>query len=85
MKELSKYAQEKGVRLLLWYNSNGYANDAPQSPKHCMHNSIVREKEMKWLKSAGIAGIKVDFFGGEKPPWNYMKIFLVMQIDMGYK
>ena len=66
MEELSKYAQEKGVRLLLWYNSNGYANDAPQSPKHRMHNSIVREKEMKWLKKAGIAGIKVDFFGGDK-------------------
>ena len=66
MEELSKYAQEKGVRLLLWYNSNGYANDAPQSPKNKMHNSIVREKEMKWLKSAGIAGIKVDFFGGDK-------------------
>ena len=66
MEELSKYAQEKGVRLLLWYNSNGYANDAPQSPKNRMHNSIVREKEMKWMKSAGIAGIKVDFFGGDK-------------------
>ena len=66
MEELSKYAQGKGVRLLLWYNSNGYANDAPQSPKNRMHNSIVREKEMKWLKSAGIAGIKVDFFGGDK-------------------
>ena len=66
MEKLSKYAQEKGVRLLLWYNSNGYANDTPQSPKNRMHNSIVREKEMKWLKSAGIAGIKVDFFGGDK-------------------
>ena len=66
MEELSKYAQSKGVSLLLWYNSNGYANDAPQSPKNCMHTSIAREKEMKWLKKAGIAGIKVDFFGGDK-------------------
>ena len=66
MADLSKYAQSQGVRLLLWYNSNGYANDAPQPPKNKMHNSIVREKEMKWMKSIGIAGIKVDFFGGDK-------------------
>ena len=66
IEELSKYAQSKGVRLLLWYNSNGYGNDAPQSPKFRMHNSIVREKEMKWMEEAGIAGIKVDFFSGDK-------------------
>ena len=66
MEEMSNYAQEKGVRLLLWYNSNGYGNDAPQSPKNRMHNSIVREKEMKWMHKAGIAGIKVDFFPGDK-------------------
>ena len=66
MEEMSNYAQEKGVRLLLWYNSNGHGNDAPQSPKNRMHNSIVREKEMKWMNKAGIAGIKVDFFPGDK-------------------
>ena len=66
IEELSKYAQSKGVRLMLWYNSNGYENDAPQTPRQCMHNSIVREKEMKWMQSIGIAGIKVDFFGGDK-------------------
>ena len=64
--ELSYYAQSKGVKLMLWYNSNGYANDAPQSPKNCMHTSIAREKEMKWMESIGITGIKVDFFGGDK-------------------
>ena len=66
MADLAKYAQSQGVQLLLWYNSNGNANDAPQTPKNKMHNSIVREKEMKWLKSIGVAGIKVDFFGGDK-------------------
>ena len=66
IEELSNYAQSKGVRLMLWYNSNGYENDAPQTPRQCMHNSIVREKEMKWMQSIGIAGIKVDFFGGDK-------------------
>ena len=66
MVELSKYAQSKGVHLLLWYNSNGFANDAPQTPRDCMNTAIAREREMKWLQSIGVKGIKVDFFGGDK-------------------
>ena len=66
IEDLSNYAQSKGVHLMLWYNSNGYANDAPQTPRQCMHNSVAREREMKWMKEIGIAGIKVDFFGGDK-------------------
>jgi len=64
--ELSRYAQGKGVSLLLWYNSNGYENDAPQTPRQAMHTSVVRDKEMRWLKEIGVKGIKVDFFGGDK-------------------
>lgn len=64
--ELSKYAQQKGVHLLMWYNSNGFWNDAPQTPRNCMNTAIAREKEMKWLQSIGVKGIKVDFFGGDK-------------------
>ena len=66
IEELSKYAQSKGVHLLLWYNSNGYWNDAPQTPRNCMNTAIAREREMKWLQSIGVKGIKVDFFGGDK-------------------
>ena len=66
MAELSKYAQSKGVNLMLWYNSNGAANNAPQGPRNCMSTSIAREKEMAWMESIGIKGIKVDFFGGDK-------------------
>ena len=64
--ELSKYAQSKGVHLLMWYNSNGFWNDAPQTPRDCMNTAIAREKEMSWLESIGVKGIKVDFFGGDK-------------------
>ena len=64
--ELSKYAQQKGVHLLMWYNSNGFWNDAPQTPRNCMNTAIAREREMKWLQSIGVKGIKVDFFGGDK-------------------
>ena len=66
IEELSKYAQSKGVRLLLWYNSNGFWNDAPQTPRNCMNTAIAREREMKWMQSIGVKGIKVDFFGGDK-------------------
>ena len=64
--DLSKYAQSKGVSLMLWYNSNGIANDAPQSPRNCMNTAVAREKEMRWLRQVGVKGIKVDFFGGDK-------------------
>jgi len=63
---LFKYAQSKGVDVFLWYNSNGQWNDAPQGAKQRMNNSIARKKEMKWLKSQGVKGLKVDFFGGDK-------------------
>ncbi len=66
IEELSRYAQSKGVHLMLWYNSNGFWNDAPQTPRDCMNTAIAREREMKWLQSIGIKGIKVDFFGGDK-------------------
>lgn len=66
MEELFKYAQSKGVGVFVWYNSNGYWNDAPQCAKQCMSNSIDRKREMKWLQKFGVKGLKVDFFGSDK-------------------
>ena len=66
IEELSKYAQSKGVKLMLWYNSNGFENDAPQTPRQVMNNSIARKSNMAWMKKIGVCGIKVDFFGGDK-------------------
>lgn len=63
---LAQYAASKNVGLYLWYNSNGYWNDAPQSPRGLMDKSHARRQEMKWMQSIGIRGIKVDFFGGDK-------------------
>ena len=64
--ELSRYARQKGVSLMLWYNSNGTANEAPQTPRNCMNTAIARKREMAWMQSIGVKGIKVDFFGGDK-------------------
>lgn len=66
MKDLIQYAKSKNVDVLLWYNSNGAANDAPMGPRNKMSSSIERKKEMKWLKDIGVKGLKVDFFGGDK-------------------
>ena len=66
MKTLVEYARSKGVELFLWYSSSGYWNDIEQSPVNYMDNAIIRKREMKWLESIGVKGIKVDFFGGDK-------------------
>ena len=66
MKSLVEYARDKGVELFLWYISSGYWNDIEQGPVNRMDNAIIRKREMKWLQSLGVKGIKVDFFGGDK-------------------
>ena len=73
MAELAAYGKSKGVSLFLWYNSNGTWNDAPQSPIGKMDKSRERRAEMAWMKSIGIRGIKVDFFGGDKQ--NMMQLY----------
>lgn len=64
--DLVQYAASKGVGIILWYNSNGAWNDAPQTPQDRMDTAPARQKEMEWLRSVGVKGIKVDFFGGDK-------------------
>ncbi|GAB3819053.1 glycoside hydrolase family 97 protein [Pontibacter rugosus] len=65
IKELADYAKTKNVGLLLWYNSNGTWNDAPQTPRHQMLMHESRMKEFKRISDMGIKGVKVDFFGGD--------------------
>ncbi len=64
--ELVADARSKKVDVLLWYNSNGAWNDAPQTPRNLMDSAPARQREMAWLKSIGVKGLKVDFFGGDK-------------------
>lgn len=66
MEQLVKYAQSKGVDVFLWYSSSGYWNDIVQGPINRMDNSIIRKREMRWMKKIGVKGIKVDFWGGDK-------------------
>ena len=66
IEQLAAYGKEKSVGLSLWYNSNGFWNDAPQTPKNKMNTASARKQEMAWMQRIGIKGIKVDFFGGDK-------------------
>jgi len=66
IEELIAYAKTKGVGICLWYNSNGFWNDAPQDPKSRMNTASARKQEMAWMQRMGVKGIKVDFFGGDK-------------------
>jgi len=66
MAELVRYARSKNVDVILWYNSNGSWNDAPQTPQDCMNTAPARRREMAWMKAVGVKAIKVDFFGGDK-------------------
>ena len=64
--DLVEYARGKGVDVFLWYSSSGWWNDIEQGPVNIMSDPISRKKEMKWMRSLGVKGIKVDFFGGDK-------------------
>jgi hypothetical protein len=66
IEKLVAYSKDKNVGVCLWYNSNGYWNDAPQGPKNKMNTAVARKQEMAWMQRIGIKGIKVDFFGGDK-------------------
>ncbi|MEZ7279033.1 glycoside hydrolase family 97 catalytic domain-containing protein [Pseudoalteromonas sp. 68 DY56-GL68] len=64
--ELVNYANTKNIGIILWYNSNGWWNDAPQTPQNKMNTAPARQNEMAWLQDIGVKGLKVDFFGGDK-------------------
>jgi hypothetical protein len=65
LKDLVDYARSKNVRILVWYNSAGDWNTAPQTPRNLMLTHDSRMREFARLKTIGVAGLKVDFFGGD--------------------
>ena len=65
VKELADYAATKNVGLLLWYNSAGDWNTVKYTPKGLLLSHESRVEEFGRLKSMGIKGVKIDFFGGD--------------------
>ena len=53
------YANSKGVKPLIWYNSSvGWVNGAP-GPKYRLNKPEDREKEFAWCEKIGVAGVKM--------------------------
>ncbi|MES2485186.1 MAG: glycoside hydrolase family 97 catalytic domain-containing protein [Bacteroidota bacterium] len=65
IKELVAYGKERNVKLILWYNSAGDWNTVKYTPKDKFITAESRDAEFKWLAETGIAGVKIDFFGGD--------------------
>ena len=59
------YANSKGIKPIIWYNSSiGWINGAP-GPKFRLNKPEDREKEFAWCEKIGVAGVKIDFFSGD--------------------
>lgn len=59
LEDAVKYAHERGVKPLLWYNSS--TNWLGPTPLYRLNKPEDRAKEYEWLNKLGISGIKVDF------------------------
>jgi len=64
--DVLRYAQSKGVGVLLWYNSGGPHNVVTEKPRDTLTYREVRRFELDLLKKWGVKGIKVDFFQSDK-------------------
>jgi hypothetical protein len=59
------YANSKGIKPIIWYNSSiGWIDGAP-TPKFRLNKPEDREKEFAWCEKIGVAGVKIDFFSGD--------------------
>jgi hypothetical protein len=65
MKELIDYAATRNVKVLVWYNSAGDWNASPQTPRDKLLTHESRIREFDRLEAMGVAGLKIDFFGGD--------------------
>jgi hypothetical protein len=64
--DVLRYAQKKGVGVILWYNSGGSHNQVTEKPRGTMNQPEVRRFEFDLLKKWGVKGVKVDFFQSDK-------------------
>ena len=64
--DLINYANEKNVKLWLWYNSGGPSNNNGDQPRDLMHIQSIRRQEFARIHALGIKGVKVDYFQSDK-------------------
>lgn len=61
--ELAKYAEKKGVKLLLWYGVNNTCHKT--YPENSLMNEEDVKREIEWVDKLGFSGVKVDFFDSD--------------------
>jgi len=66
IEQLTKYANEKGVGIFMWYNSGGTHNTVSERPRNIMCDTQKRKAEFKKLNQMGVKGVKVDFWQSDK-------------------
>ena len=67
--ELAKYAESKGVGLMLWYgvnndNHGGFKDAAgdPAYPKYSLKTTKQLEEQLAWCAKVGVKAVKVDYY-----------------------
>jgi alpha-glucosidase len=66
VEQLIQYANSKGIKILMWYNSSGPQSIVTERPRDIMYDPIRRKAEFKKLQEWGVKGVKVDFWHSEK-------------------
>ncbi len=79
IEQLVKYANSKGVGILMWYNSGGPNNIVTERPRDIIPNAQKRQAEFKKLNEWGVKGIKVDFWNSDKQ--NLIRLYHDVLID----
>ena len=66
IEDITKYANSKGVKPLMWYNSStNWIGESAPTPLYRLNTKESRKKEFEWLNSIGVKGVKIDFFPGD--------------------
>lgn len=61
-----RYAEERNVKVLLWYNSStAWTTHGAGGPLFKLNKPEDREQEFAMLARRGVAGVKIDFFSGD--------------------
>ena len=64
--QLAAYAASKNVGLTLWYNAAGPYSAITTAPRDKMYDSTIRNNEFKTISTAGVKGVKIDFWLSDK-------------------
>lgn len=67
LEDIVKYANDHDVKPLLWYNSStNWTGEWAPSPQYLLNKPNDRQREYTKAEDLGIAGLKIDFFPGDK-------------------